>query len=468
MTERPDLPDAHALSPDEVAARLAVDPTVGLGSAEVERRAAAAGPNALEVRRSRPVWRLVVEAATEPFVVLLVVAGVLAVAPRRGPRRPARPARPGRRSSGADVVTEYRGERALEALREASAPMARVRRDGTVLDVRGRGPRARATSSSSGPATSSRPTCGCARVDGLLVDRSVLTGESVPEPGRTAPDCDRRRRSRPRGSMAYSGTSVVGGRGEGIVVAIGPATEVGRIAGGLATRGAPPVAAPARARPARPDPARRRDRADRRSSPSLGFVRGQDARREPAGRHLGRDRGDPRGAADPARGHPRARRLSAPPARRARPPAQRGGDARRGRPDRHRQDRDADPEPARGRLDPRPRPARSRTPDRRGEILLDALRAEDDAWHLDDGVAAGLVHARAIARGLAALGRVGPPRSPPTSSRRSRSATAARSPGPGRGATAGSRSSRSARPRRSSGSSPDRARDRRGRRGMAR
>src|SRR4029079_11578554 len=35
---------------------------------------------------------------------------------------------------------------------------------------------------------------------------------------------------------AYSGTSVVGGRGEGVVVAIGQQTEFGRIAGALASR----------------------------------------------------------------------------------------------------------------------------------------------------------------------------------------------------------------------------------------
>jgi Ca2+-transporting ATPase len=73
------------------------------------------------------------------------------------------------------------------------------------------------------------------RADRLLLDRSALTGESIPEPGQAAPDAaDAPLAS--RRSMAFSGTSVVGGRGEGIVTAIGAGTEVGRIAGGLASK----------------------------------------------------------------------------------------------------------------------------------------------------------------------------------------------------------------------------------------
>ncbi len=68
--------------------------------------------------------------------------------------------------------------------------------------------------------------------DRLLVDRSILTGELVPEPGTAEPDpADAPLAS--RHSMAYGGTCVVGGRGEGVVVAIGAGSEVGRIAGGL-------------------------------------------------------------------------------------------------------------------------------------------------------------------------------------------------------------------------------------------
>src|SRR3970282_956774 len=82
---------------------------------------------------------------------------------------------------GADVVTEYRGERALEALRDASAPLARIRRRGLVED-------GEAAALALGDVVLLRAgdvvpaDLRITRADRLLVDRAVLTGESVPEP----------------------------------------------------------------------------------------------------------------------------------------------------------------------------------------------------------------------------------------------------------------------------------------------
>jgi Ca2+-transporting ATPase len=222
----------HALAAEAVAAALGVDPDRGLTPDDVARRAAAAGPNALEEARRDPVWRMVLEAVTEPFVLMLLGAGLLAVL--LGEVRDGLLVLVGLMPIiGADVITEYRGERALEALRAATAPTARARRGGSVAAV---------------PAAALVPgdivllqtgdvvpaDLRVLRATRLLVDRSVLTGESVPEEAVVAPDPE----DAPlpaRRSMAFSGTSIVGGRGEGVVTAIGQATEVGRIAGGLAS-----------------------------------------------------------------------------------------------------------------------------------------------------------------------------------------------------------------------------------------
>lgn len=223
----------HARPIDDVAIALEVDTVTGLAPAEADRRRGAVGRNELEADHRPTLPAILFDAATEPFVVLLAVAGVLAVG--LGEVRDGLLVLAGLIPIvGADVITEYRGERALEALREASAPRARVRRGGDVLDL---------------PAADLVPgdvvllrtgdivpaDLRLARADRLLVDTSVLTGESVPEAASTAPGAADAPLAERR-SMAYSGTAVVGGRGEGIVVATGGRTEVGRIAGGLATR----------------------------------------------------------------------------------------------------------------------------------------------------------------------------------------------------------------------------------------
>ncbi|MEO8638958.1 MAG: cation-transporting P-type ATPase [Chloroflexota bacterium] len=223
----------HADAASAVAARFGVDRSVGLTTEEAERRAAESGPNALEASKREPLWRMLLKAAIEPFVLLLALAGALAILV--GEVRDGILILVGLLPIiGAAVVTEYRGERALEALRDATAPVARVRRDGGLVAI---------------PAASLTPgdivllqggdvvpaDMRITQAQRLLVDRSILTGESLPEDGRVEPDpADAPLAS--RHSIAYSGTSVVGGRGEGLVVAVGHATEFGRIAGGLASR----------------------------------------------------------------------------------------------------------------------------------------------------------------------------------------------------------------------------------------
>ena len=225
--------DAHGLTVVAVAARLAVDPARGLDEAEATRRAAVAGPNVLEHTEAPSVWHMVLDAATEPFVLLLMASGIGAVLLNE--------VRDGILILfglvpivGADVLTEFRGERALEALRRASAPTARVRRGGDVTEVAAAG-------LVPGDMVVIRvgdvvpADLRASKADRLSIDRSILTGESLPEPVTVEPDpLDAVLAS--RRSMAFSGTSVVAGRGEGIVVAIGAATEVGRIAGSLSTR----------------------------------------------------------------------------------------------------------------------------------------------------------------------------------------------------------------------------------------
>ncbi len=224
---------AAQLSGETVARRLETDTSSGLTLEQTSARLVEFGPNELEPARKTSIWRLFWDGAREPFVVLLFVAGCLAIALGE--------VRDGllvlvilAPIVGAGVVTEYRGERALEALREAAAPSARVRRGGIVEDV---------PTSALVPGDVVLLRTGdvvpadlrLIRADGMSFDRSALTGESLPERASVEPD--------PAGaalaechSVGYAGTAVVGGRGEGVVVATGARTQFGRISQALASR----------------------------------------------------------------------------------------------------------------------------------------------------------------------------------------------------------------------------------------
>jgi Ca2+-transporting ATPase len=223
--------DAHELTVAAVTERLATDWRAGLRPEEAVRRLAEYGPNELAPSEPSSLPALIREALTEPFVLLLLAAGIGAVA--LGEIRDGLLVLVGLVPIvGADVVTEYRADRALAELRAAAAPMARVRRADEAHDV---------------PAAALVPgdvvllrvgdvvpaDTRLTAVSGIAFDRSSLTGESMPETGSLEPD--------PAGTsildsrcVAYAGTSVIRGAGEGIVIATGPATQTGRIAGSLA------------------------------------------------------------------------------------------------------------------------------------------------------------------------------------------------------------------------------------------
>jgi Ca2+-transporting ATPase len=239
LVSNADLSRAHALTSAQVAAALAVDPAQGLTAGLAAERLRTVGANELEAKRRPSLAKLLFEAITEPFVLLLLLAGVLAVA--LGEARDGLLVLLGLVPIvGAGVITTHRAERALEALRASATPRSSVRRDGVVGEVS-------ATTLVPGdvvllgvgdvvPAD-----IRLTRADGLLVDRAVLTGESLPEAQVVEPDAAEARLVERR-SVVYAGTSVVQGRGEGIVVATGPRSQLGCIAaalGGEARRRSP-------------------------------------------------------------------------------------------------------------------------------------------------------------------------------------------------------------------------------------
>jgi Ca2+-transporting ATPase len=224
---------AAQLSADSVLGALGTDPALGLTPEQTSARLLEFGPNELESGKKTSLLRLFWDGAREPFVVLLFIAGCLAIALNE--------VRDGvlvlvilAPIVGAGVITEYRGEKALETLREAVAPTARVRRAGRVDDVPTR-------DLVPGDLVLLRTGDVVAadlrlvRAESISFDRSALTGESLPEPGSTEPDAEGAALADCH-SIAFAGTPVVSGRGEGVVVATGVATEFGRISTALGER----------------------------------------------------------------------------------------------------------------------------------------------------------------------------------------------------------------------------------------
>jgi len=231
-------PPWHALRPAEVAARLEVDPVPGLASAEVDRRRARYGPNALPEPASRSRLAILLGQVRSPLVALLVVAAGVAFAMGD--------------TVDASVILavvalntvvgayqEGRAERSLAALRRLVVVQVRVRREGRdhLIDARHLVPGDLVVLAAGDKVAAD---ARLVEAEGLRTAEAALTGESAPvdkrpEPAPEATDLAERH------GMVYAGTHVTAGRGLAVVVATASATELGRIATLTAAAVEPPT-----------------------------------------------------------------------------------------------------------------------------------------------------------------------------------------------------------------------------------
>jgi len=218
-------PAYHALTADAVLEKL--DASVdGLPETEAARRRAEFGPNLLPSAEAEGPWKIFWRQIHNPIGWLLIGAGALALLLGKPTDALVVFGAVGI-NAVIGFIQEYRAGKAIEALAAMIPTAATVLRDGRAQAVSAvelvPGDVVTLQSGDKIPAD-----LRLLRVKNLLVEEAALTGESLPVGKRAeavaadAPLGDRL-------GMAYSGTLVVQGTATGVVVAIGGATELGRI-----------------------------------------------------------------------------------------------------------------------------------------------------------------------------------------------------------------------------------------------
>jgi len=216
----------HALPSEEVMTLLKTSPH-GLSDEEASRRLKLYGPNRISGLRRPSALKMFFKQFRNALNYILAVAASISIIG-------------GHYIDAAVILTiifmnatlsfaqEYRSEKALEALKQLSAPRATVVRGGRtrVVDAESLVLGDMVVLAAGDIVPADMRVLTAVR---LRVEESMLTGEpgseeKIVDPvGEDVPLADRR-------NMLYAGTTVTGGRGAGVVVATGMNTEIGRIA----------------------------------------------------------------------------------------------------------------------------------------------------------------------------------------------------------------------------------------------
>jgi Ca2+-transporting ATPase len=237
----------HSQQVKDVLSALKTDETKGLTSVQVAENAEKYGPNKLEEKKKKSIVARFLEQFKDVMIIILLIAAAisLGVAIYDGV------------THGFDivemiepflilaivlinaimgVVQESKAEKALDALKNMSAPHARVIRDGVEKII---------MSSELVPGDIIKLEAGdFVPADARLIksvnlksEESALTGESVPSEKFADAEVKEKAPIGDRTNMVFSGCSITYGTALAVVTATGMQTEMGKIAGILANEG---------------------------------------------------------------------------------------------------------------------------------------------------------------------------------------------------------------------------------------
>ena len=226
----------HSQKAEDVLAALSTDPRTGLAVNEVSERLAKYGENRLREKKKKTNFQRFIDQFKDVMILILIIAAIISFVIACVERNPKEFFEPGLIlliviiNAIMGVMQESKAEKALDALKNMSAPHARVIRGGEekviqatelvpgdiiVLEAGDFVPAdARLLSSTS-----------------LKSEESALTGESVPSEKDANADVAEDAPIGDRTNMVFSGCSITYGNAVAVVTGTGMDTEMGKIAG---------------------------------------------------------------------------------------------------------------------------------------------------------------------------------------------------------------------------------------------
>ncbi|SDY48773.1 cation-translocating P-type ATPase [Citreimonas salinaria] len=227
LAERP----WHAVPGDEAVDDLGSDRDKGLSDREAERRHDEYGSNKLPERQRETLFQTFLRQFKDPLIYILLAAGLVSLAIGNF-EDAAFIFAVLLFNAGLGTYQEYKAESAAQSLQQVMRITAQVTREGEKEEVDSTdlvpGDIVSIKSGASVPAD-----IRLLKSQNLLVDESLLTGESTQVEKRAQAQLDPDTSLGDRTTLLHAGSNVTSGRGTGVVCRTGTMTEIGRIAKSL-------------------------------------------------------------------------------------------------------------------------------------------------------------------------------------------------------------------------------------------